>query len=97
MISDAETKEVRAGIAARRKGLVLQQAREAGLLGQAKSARLSGRVPAALLEAAKARTQTSSDTELLELALSMLALQDDFGARLVRRKGSIPADTDLGI
>ena len=27
--------------------------------------------------------------------MSRLALEDDFGARLVRRKGSIPADIDL--
>jgi hypothetical protein len=37
----------------------------------------------------------SSDTELLVLALSRLALEDDFGKRLVSRKGSIPADIDL--
>ena len=38
-----------------------------------------------------------SQAELLELALSQLALEDDFGARLVGRKGSIPADIDLGV
>jgi hypothetical protein len=67
------------------------------LLGEARNARLSGRVPAGLIEAAKKRSHVTSDTELLELALSRLALEDDFGARLVRRKGSIPADIDLAI
>jgi len=84
-------------IALKRNRLVLDQARAVGLLGEAKDTRLSGRVPAGLIEAAKKRAHVFSDTELLELALSRLALEDDFGARLVRRKGSIPADIDLAI
>src|SRR5882757_8767641 len=84
-------------IALERNRLVLQQARAVGLLGGAKNTRLSGRVPAGLVDAAKKRAHVSSDTELLELALSRLALDDDFGARLVRRKGKIPADIDLGL
>lgn len=54
-------------------------------------------MPSELIEAAKKRAHVTSDTELLELALSRLAIEDDFGARLVGRKGSIPADIDLGI
>ncbi|MER8827773.1 hypothetical protein NKH73_06925 [Mesorhizobium sp. M0938] len=84
-------------IAHTRNRLVLEQARAVGLLGTAKDTRLSGRVPSELIEAAKRRAHVTSDTELLELALSRLALEDDFGTRLVRRKGSIPADIDLGI
>ena len=90
----AETDE---HIALERNRLVLEQARAVGLLGEAKDTRLSGRVPAGLIEAAKKRAHVSSDTELLELALSRLALEDDFGVRLVRRKGSVPADIDLAI
>jgi hypothetical protein len=82
-------------IARARNRLVLDHARAAGLLGPAKSARLSGRVPASLIEAAKQRAHVASDTELLELALARLALEDDFGARLARRKGSVPPDIDL--
>ena len=84
-------------IALKRNRLVLEQARAVGLLGDAKNTRLSGRVPAGLIEAAKKRAHVSSDTELLELALSRLALEDDFGVRLVRRKGIVPADIDLAI
>ena len=84
-------------IALKRNRLVLEQARAVGLLGEAKNTRLSGRVPAGLIEAAKQRAHVSSDTELLELALSRLALEDDFGTNLVRRKGSVPADIDLAI
>lgn len=91
------TAESEERIAHTRNRLVLEQARAVGLLGAAKNTRLSGRVPSELIEAAKKRAHVTSDTELLELALSRLALEDDFGARLVGRKGSISADIDLGI
>jgi hypothetical protein len=84
-------------VALTRNKLVLEQARAVGLLGAAKNTRLSGRVPSELIDAAKKRAHVTSDTELLELALSRLALEDDFGSRLVGRKGSIPADIDLGV
>lgn len=84
-------------VALTRNKLVLEQARAVGLLGAAKNTRLSGRVPSELINAAKKRAHVTSDTELLELALSQLALEDDFGARLVGRKGSVPTDIDLGI
>jgi hypothetical protein len=97
MAARTRTTETEEHIALKRNRLVLEQARAVGLLGEAKNTRLSGRVPAGLIEAAKKRAHVSSDTELLELALSRLALEDDFGARLVRRKGSVPADIDLAI
>ena len=89
--------ESEARVASTRNKLVLEQAKAAGLLGAAKNPRLSGRVPSELIEAAKKRAHVTSDTELLELALSRLALEDDFGVRLVGRKGSVPADIDLGV
>ena len=82
-------------VAHARNKLVFDQARARGLIGAAKNARLSGRVSASLIEAAKDRARVSSDTELLELALSKLVLEDDFGAKLLRRKGAIPSDIDL--
>ena len=84
-------------IAARRQELVLREAREAGLVGDEKDARISGRVRRALIEEAKRRTGLSSDTELVEYALARVALEDEFGARLVRRKGAVPPDVDLGL
>jgi hypothetical protein len=78
-----------------RNTLALQQAREAGLLGPRKDARISGRISAALLGAARERAHVVSDTELLEIALSRLVLEDDFGRRFVRRKGKIPKSVDL--
>nr|WP_099060448.1 hypothetical protein [Rhizobium sp. ACO-34A] len=84
-------------VAKRRNRLVLDQAKASGLLGGAKDTRLAGRVSSELVEAAKKRAHVETDTELLELALSRLALEDDFGARLVRRKGSLPQDIDLAL
>jgi hypothetical protein len=78
-----------------RNTIALDQAREAGLLGPRKDARISGRISAALLGAAKDRAHVASDTELLEIALSRLVLEDDFGRRFVRRKGKIPKGIDL--
>ena len=75
--------------------IALNQARESGLLGPRKDARISGRISAALLGAAKERAHVASDTELLEIALSRLVLEDDFGRRFVRRKGKIPKGIDL--
>ncbi|NTF34121.1 hypothetical protein [Rhizobium skierniewicense] len=89
--------ESEAKVASTRNKLVLEQAKAAGLLGAAKNTRVSGRVPSELIEAAKKRAHVTSDTELLELALSRLALEDDFGVRLVARKGSVPSDIDLGV
>ena len=89
--------ESEAKVASTRNRLVLEQAKAAGLLGAVKNTRLSGRVSLELINAAKKRAHVTSDTELLELALSRLALEDDFGARLVGRKGSIPADIDIGV
>ncbi len=78
-----------------RNTLALRQAREAGLLGPRKDARISGRVSAALLGAAKERAHVESDTELLEIALSRLVLEDDFGRKFVRRKGKVPKSVEL--
>jgi hypothetical protein len=48
-----------------------------------------------LIEAAKAKTGLSSMTEILEYALAKVALEDDFGAALVARKGKASRDLDL--
>jgi hypothetical protein len=48
-----------------------------------------------LVAAAKERSGIASDTELLEYALAKVALEDDFGAKLVAREGRIPKDLDL--
>lgn len=82
-------------LAEMRNRAALDSARAAGLLGGARSARVAGRVPAELVAAAKESAGLSSDTDLIEVALARLAMEDDFGAKLVRDKGTLPRDVDV--
>ena len=82
-------------LAALRNRATLDSARAAGLLGDAKDARVAGRVSSGLVAAAKKRAGLSSDTDVIEIALARLALEDDFGARLVRNKGTVPRELDI--
>jgi hypothetical protein len=75
---------------------VLRAAGHQGLIG-AKDKTIGGRVPSALVEAAKLRTGIQSDSELLLYALSKVALEDDFGVQLLARKGSVPKDVALDV
>ncbi|HEY6454019.1 MAG TPA: hypothetical protein VIY90_01930 [Steroidobacteraceae bacterium] len=82
-------------MAATRNRATLESARAAGLLGGAKSARVAGRVSAELVAAAKSSAGVISDTDVIEIALAKLALEDDFGAKLVRDKGAVPRELDI--
>lgn len=53
------------------------------------------RLPEGLIAAARRRSGAASLTELVEYALAKVALEDDFGQRLLARKGTIPPDIDL--
>jgi hypothetical protein len=75
-----------------RRTAVLQLAEEHGLL-TAKDRQIGGRFSADLVERAKQVTGIASDTELLTYALAKVALEDDFGQRLVARRGRVPAGT----
>jgi hypothetical protein len=85
----------RKALAALRNQATLESARAAGLLGTAKNARIAGRVSALLVAAAKRSASVSSDTDLIEVALVRLALEEEFGAKLVRNKGSILRELDI--
>lgn len=82
-------------LAEMRNRAALDSARAAGLLGGARSARVAGRVPVELVAAAKESAGLSSDTDLIEVALARLAMEDDFGAKLVRDKGTLPREIDV--
>lgn len=69
-------------------------AQSAGLL-DGQTSRIQGRITDTLLAAAKARSGITSDTELLEYALARVAIEDDFGAKLLARKGRVQADVNL--
>lgn len=74
----------------------LDTAREEGLLPAGeKDARVSGRIHRHLLDAAKQATGLTSETALLEYALAKVALEDEFGTRLARLRGSVDPDLDL--
>jgi len=73
---------------------VLETAKEVGLLDGTRG-RIAGRIRKQLVDAAKARSGIKSDTDLLEYALARVALEDDFGQKLVARKGRVPPDIDL--
>ena len=77
-----------------RRTAVLETAKDVGLLAGARS-RIAGRIRKHLVDAAKARSGIKSDTDLLEYALARVALEDDFGPKLVARKGRVPPDIDL--
>jgi hypothetical protein len=78
-----------------RGGAVLKEAAAAGYLGGQKTERIGGRVTRKLLAAAKAKSGLTSQTELLEYALSKVAVEDDYAAILLSMKGSIPDDVEL--
>ncbi|MET4426414.1 hypothetical protein [Bradyrhizobium sp. RT3a] len=77
-----------------RRRAVLETARKLGLLG-GENRRIGGRVCRDLVAAAKKTSGITSDTELIEYALAEVALEDDFGTRLIRRKGRVAKDVDL--
>ena len=79
-----------------RRAGILAAARDMGL-GGTKDKTIGSRVPSALLEAAKTRSGIQSDSELLLYALSKVALEDDFGSRLLSMKGSVPKDVALDV
>lgn len=75
---------------------VVAAAKAAGLLYGANSP-VSARVPLELIDRARMQSGIASTTDLVEYALAKVALEDDFGARLAGRKGSLPADIALGV
>jgi len=77
-----------------RRSAVLETAKDAGLLAGA-SGRIAGRIRKQLVDTAKARSGIKSDTDLLEYALARVALEDDFGQKLIAREGRVPPDIRL--
>jgi hypothetical protein len=67
----------------------IRAAEEHGLLGP-KDCTLGGRFSKTLIEQAKRVSGIPETTELLTYALIKLALEDDFGDRLLARKGRVP-------
>ena len=75
-----------------RRAAVIQAAEERSLLGP-RHRQMGGRFPDALVEVAKRVSGITENTDLLTYALIKLALEDDFGERLLERKGRVPKGT----
>jgi len=78
----------------RRHQVIIETAQRAGLLS-GENGRIAGRVRETLIQTAKERSGITSDTELLEYALAKVALEDDFGPKILARKGRVSKDVDL--
>ena len=79
-------------IARERRAAALEIAEREGLLGR-RDRSIGGRVPSKLVDLALQRSGATSATELLVYALAKVALEDDFGRRLVARTGRVPKGT----
>lgn len=79
--------EVRIGV--KRKEAVMRAAAEQGLLGP-KGPHVGARLPPELVARAKQVTGIEGTTELLTYALATVASEDDYGEKLLSRKGRIP-------
>ena len=71
--------------------------RARGVGGRRKGRALSARVDPELLEAAAARLGVTSQTEVLNAGLAVLAGADTFGAWLLDQAGTIEADLDVDV
>jgi len=70
-------------------------AEKEGLLQGERTQVVRGRMPEALVARAKRRTGIHSDTDLIELALANIAVQDDYADWLLSRRGVITGEVDL--
>lgn len=71
-----------------RRTAVLPAAKKSGLLGE-KSAHFSGRISPALREQAKRQTGISIDTDLIEIALANVAIEDEFSKAFDEVRGTV--------
>lgn len=74
---------------------VMVIAEKAGLLRGERTQVVRGRMPEALVTRAKKRTGINSDTELIEVALANIAVQDDYADWLLSRRGMVDREADL--
>jgi hypothetical protein len=70
-------------------------AEETGLLRGERTQVVRGRMPEALVARAKKRTGINSDTDLIEVALANIAVEDDYADWLLSRRGMVHREADL--
>lgn len=74
---------------------ILVIAEQEGLLRGERTQMVRGRMPKALVARAKKRTGIDSDTDLIEVALANIAVQDDYADWLLSRRGAVSHEADL--
>ena len=74
---------------------VMVIAEQEGLLRGERTLIVRGRMPEALVARAKKRTGINSDTDLIELALANIALEDDYAEWLLSRRRAVSREADL--
>jgi hypothetical protein len=70
-------------------------AEKEGLLRGKRTQFIQGRMHQALVARAKKRTGINSDTELIEMALANLAVEEDYMDWLLSRRGAVSSGVDL--
>jgi len=70
-------------------------AEQQGLLRGERTRVVRGRMPEALVTRAKKRTGINSDTDLIEVALANIAVEDDYADWLLSRRGAVSRGADL--
>lgn len=68
-----------------------------GLLSGARTHVVRGRMPESLVSRAKKRTGINSDTDLIEVALANIAVEDDYVEWLLSQRGTIDPEVDLEV
>ena len=70
-------------------------AEQEGLLRGDRIQMVRGRMPEALVTRAKKRTGINSDTDLIEVALANIAVEDDYADWLLSRRGVVSREVNL--
>lgn len=74
---------------------IMAVAEQQGLLRGERTRVVRGRMPEALVTRAKKRTGINSDTDLIEVALANIAVEDDYADWLLSRRGAVSREADL--
>lgn len=88
-------RKTRAGVRGSKLRDVMVIAEQEGLLRGERTQVVRGRMPEALVARAKKRTGINSDTELIELALANIAVEDNYADWLFSRRGAVSREADL--
>jgi len=88
-------KKTRAGVHGSKLRDVMVIAEQEGLLRGERTQVVRGRMPEALVARAKKRTGIDSDTDLIELALASIAVEDDYADWLLSRRRAVSREVDL--